>query len=99
MTEHLDREGHHGAEAASAAQRVAQIGRETATYVQGSAERAADYAQTVAGTASKTIADATGREPQEWARQLRQFVGRSPLWAAGLAIVLGFVIGRILRRA
>ena len=99
MTEHFDREGHHGAEAPSAAQRVAQIGRETATYVQGGVERAADYAQTVTGAASETIADVTGREPREWAGQLRQFVGRSPLRAVGVAIVLGFAIGRLLRRA
>jgi hypothetical protein len=102
MKEHHDREGNLADDMASTAQRVAEIGRETAaktaSYVQGGVDRAADYAQSLTGVASETITDVTGRPPEEWARHLRQFVGRSPLQALVAAIALGFAVGLILRR-
>lgn len=101
MKEHHDREANHGADPSPTAQRVAEIGRDaapkTATYVRDGVEHAADYAQSLTGVASETITDMTGRPPEVWARQLRQFVERSPLKALAVAIVVGFAIGRVIR--
>jgi ElaB/YqjD/DUF883 family membrane-anchored ribosome-binding protein len=101
MKEHLDRANERANDLSQTAQRVAEVGLETAskaaTYVRGGVDRAADYAQELSGAASEKITDVTGRPPDEWARQLRQFVEQSPIKALVVAIAAGFLVGRVIR--
>jgi ElaB/YqjD/DUF883 family membrane-anchored ribosome-binding protein len=83
------------------AQRVAEVGRETASkaasYVKDGVDRATDYAQEWTGAASEKISDVTGRPPAEWLRQVREFIEQSPVKALVVAVAAGFVFGRIVR--
>ena len=102
MKEHHDSEtGRAAADLSQTAQRLAEVGRETASkaagYVQGSIDRATDYAQELTGVASEKITEVTGRPPDEWARQLRQFVEHSPIKALVVAMAAGFLVGRVTR--
>ena len=96
-----DRETDRATDLSQTAQRVAEVGRETASraasYVRGSVDRATDYAQELTRVASKEITDVTGQPPEQWARQLRQFVEQSPIRALVVAIAAGFLVGRAIR--
>ncbi len=102
------------ADVANAARRVADVGREAATrtsqHVREGVERASEYAQDLSERASERVADftgragdrlaeLTGRPPEAWARELRRFVEHSPVKALAVAVALGYVLGRIVRRA
>jgi hypothetical protein len=84
------------------AQRVAEIGRETASkaasYVRDGVDRATGYAHHLGDVASGRIADMTGQPPEHWAQQLRHVVEQSPLKALGVAIAAGYLVGRVVRR-
>jgi hypothetical protein len=101
MTEHYERETDHATDLTQAAQRVAEVGLEgaskAANYVRGSVDRATDYAQELTGVASEKITEVTGRPPDEWGRQLRQFVEKYPIKALVVAIAAGFLVGRVMR--
>ena len=105
MAEHRAQDHHGDAEngdLSQTAQRVAEIGRETASkaasYVRDGMDRAAGYAHHLGDMASERITDVTGQPPEHWAHQLRQFVEQSPLKALGLAIAAGYLLGRAARR-
>ena len=68
-------------------------------YAQDVTDRAGERLVDVSERASDKIADLTGRSPDAWARGLRQFVESSPLKALAVAIGLGYILGRIVRRA
>jgi ElaB/YqjD/DUF883 family membrane-anchored ribosome-binding protein len=106
--------GESASDIAHAARRVADVGREAASrtsqHVRDSVERASEYAQDLSdraservaelsGRAGDRIAELTGRPPEAWTRELRHFVERSPVKALAIALGLGYVLGRILRRA
>lgn len=102
MMEHHDRETDTGADLTPTAQRVTELGRETASraasYVRDGVARATDYAQELTGLASERITEVTGRPLDQWARQLRHFVEQSPLKALVVAIAAGYLLGRAVRR-
>src|SRR5262245_23541273 len=98
-----DKSSDIGADLSETAQKVAEIGRDTASraaaYVRDSVDQASDYAQELTDRASDRIADATGRNLEEWGRQLLAFVEQSPIKALVVAVAAGYLIGRVVRRA
>jgi ElaB/YqjD/DUF883 family membrane-anchored ribosome-binding protein len=96
------------------ARRMADMGREgverASSYVRDSVDRASEYAQDLTVRAGERIgdltdraghriADWTGKPPEAWAGDLRQFVEHSPVKALAIAIGVGYVLGRMMHRA
>jgi hypothetical protein len=81
----------------------------TSEYVREGIDRATEYTQDVtdrvgeqiselADRAGHRIAELTGRPPEAWARSLQKFLEQSPLKALVIAVAVGYVFGRLVRR-
>jgi ElaB/YqjD/DUF883 family membrane-anchored ribosome-binding protein len=85
------------------ARRVAEVGQEAATrttkYIRDGLGHATDYAQDLSSKASEQIADLTGRAPEAWTRELRSFVEQHPLKSLLITIGVGYLLGKVVRRA
>jgi ElaB/YqjD/DUF883 family membrane-anchored ribosome-binding protein len=72
-------------------------------YAQTSVSRLSDRAQHVAGDFAEDARDQlerfTGREMDAWASDVRRFVQERPLQAILITAAIGYVLGKLLRRA
>ncbi len=73
------------------------------SYAQASVSRLSDRAQDVAGDlmsdARTGVERFTGRDVDAWTRDLRRFVQDRPLQAIAITVAIGYVLGKMLKRA
>ena len=94
-------------QAAEYGKRWVDTARDTAeragSYAQASVSRLSDRAQDVAGDlvndARVQVEKFTGRDVEAWTSDLRKFVRERPLQAVLVTVAVGYVLGKILRRA
>jgi ElaB/YqjD/DUF883 family membrane-anchored ribosome-binding protein len=96
-----------GETAAEQGRRLVDSAREMAeragSYAQGSVSRLSDRAQDVAGDLAEDarvrLERFTGRNLEAWASDVRRFVQDRPLQAVLITVAVGYVLGKMLRRA
>jgi ElaB/YqjD/DUF883 family membrane-anchored ribosome-binding protein len=94
-------------EAIDQGRRLAESARDVAeragSYAQGTVSRLSDRAQDVAGEfaedARVRLERFTGRNLDAWAADLRRFVQERPLQAVLVTVAVGYVLGKMLKRA
>ena len=87
--------------------RLMESAREAAeragSYAQASVSRLSGRAQDVAGDlvddARAKVERFTGRDIEAWTTDLRRFVQERPLQAMLVTVAVGYVLGKILKRA
>ena len=82
---------------------AAEQGRKLMESAQASVSRLSDRAQDVAGDlvddARTQVERFTGRDIDAWTNDLRRFVQDRPLQAIAITIGIGYVLGKMLKRA
>ena len=94
-------------EATERGKRLVDTARDTAeragSYAQASVSRLSDRAQDVAtdlaDDARERLEKFTGRDLDAWTADLRRFVQERPLQAILATVVVGYILGKILKRA
>ncbi len=94
-------------QAAEQGRRLMDSAREAAeragSYTQASVSRLSDRAQDVAGDlmsdARMGVERFTGRDVDAWTQDLRRFVQDRPLQAIAITVAIGYVLGKMLKRA
>ena len=61
-------------------------------------DRAQDVAEDLVGDARTQVEKFTGRDIDAWTTDVRRFVQERPLQAMLVTVVLGYVLGKMLRR-
>ncbi len=73
------------------------------SYAQTNVSRLSERAQSVAGDfaedAREQLEKFTGRNVDAWASDVRRFVQERPLQAILITVAVGYVLGKMLRRA
>ena len=79
------------------------IAERAGSYAQGSVSRLSDRAQDVAGDLAEDarvrLERFTGRNLDAWATDVRRFVQDRPMQAILITIAVGYVLGKMLKRA
>jgi hypothetical protein len=76
----------------------ADTAHEVTDRAQAAAERATSYVRDTAERADDQITKVTGRPLAVWTTDVKEWVTRYPLQGAVLALGLGYVLGRMIRR-
>ncbi len=68
------------------------------TYVQKGVRRLSRRAQSMARDAGDKVEAYTGRPLESWTATARDYVRDRPLQAVGIALALGYVVGKLMAR-
>lgn len=98
-----DRQTERAREAGStAARRLADSAQNVAdragAYMQSRMSHVSERAQDFAQRADTRVAELTGRPVESWAGDVRGYARDHPLAAIAVAVVLGYVVGKLMTR-
>ena len=95
-----DTAAEHGRRLVDSARDIAE---RAGSYAQGSVSRISDRAQDVAGDLAEDarvrLERFTGRNLDAWTSDVRRFVQDRPMQAILITVAIGYVVGKMLKRA